>query len=141
MIPPVRMTIRVRLTMWYALVVTITLIVLGGIVWLQYSDALRRSLDEVLKAQATATQELVEAVPPGSPDVGALERGVFLVVFDTSGRVSYASPGCADVRSSERGVLHPRCRHGGAGRAVRRCGQQRQDGRGRKFGRGHRSEP
>jgi two-component system OmpR family sensor kinase len=87
------MTIRVRLTMWYALVVTITLIVLGGIVWLQYSDALRRSLDEVLRAQATATQELVEAVPPGSPDVGALERGVFLVVFDTSGRVSYASPG------------------------------------------------
>jgi Signal transduction histidine kinase len=87
------MTIRVRLTTWYALVGAVTLIVLGGIVWVQYASALRQSLDEVLKAQADAATELVEAVPPGSPDVASLERGLFVVVFDPRGVVTSATPG------------------------------------------------
>ena len=87
------MTIRVRLATWYALVGAVTLIVLGGVIWVQYAGALRQSLDEVLKAQASAALELVEAVPPGTPDMGSLERGLFLVVFDAKGAVTTVSPG------------------------------------------------
>ncbi len=87
------MTIRVRLATWYALVGAATLVVLFAVVWLQYADALRRSLDEVLQAQASATREVVEADPAAPPDVESLERGLFLVVFDPTGAVTYASPG------------------------------------------------
>jgi signal transduction histidine kinase len=86
------MTIRVRLTTWYVVVGTATLVVLAVIVWLQYAGALRRSLDEVLQARASAAQELVEVDPSAPPDVGTLERGVFLVVFAPDGSVSSSSP-------------------------------------------------
>jgi signal transduction histidine kinase len=90
-------TIRVRLTTWYVLVGAMTLVVLGAVVWLQYAGALRRSLDEVLQAQANATRELVEAAPAGPPDVGSLERGLFVVVFGPGGAVTYASPGAPSL--------------------------------------------
>jgi len=86
-------TIRVRLATWYALVGAMTLVVLGMVVLVQYAGALRRSLDEVLQAQASATSELVETHPAEPPDVGSLQRGLFVVVFDPSGAISYASPG------------------------------------------------
>jgi signal transduction histidine kinase len=87
------MTIRVRLTTWYALVGVGILALLGVVVWFQYAGALRRSLDEVLQARASATRELVEATPAEAPDIGSLERGLFLVVFGRTGSVTYASPG------------------------------------------------
>ena len=86
------MTIRLRLTTWYALVGAVTLLVLGAVVWVQYAGSLRRSLDEVLQAQADATREIVESHPTETPDVGSLERGLFLVVFGPNGTVSYSSP-------------------------------------------------
>lgn len=91
------MTIRIRLTSWYALVGATTLLLLGVVVWLQYAGALRRSLDEVLQARASATRELVEAEPAGPPDIGSLERGLFLVVFDRTGAVTFASPGAPSL--------------------------------------------
>jgi len=87
------MTIRVRLTTWYAVVGAVTLLVLGFIVWFQYAASLGHGLAEVLIAEATATREIVEAHPGTAPDVGLLERGLFLVVFDSSGKVTYSSPG------------------------------------------------
>ncbi len=87
------MTIRVRLTAWYAIVGATTLVLLGVVVWLQYAGALRRSLDEVLQARALAAQELVAADPQEPPDVGTLERGLFLIVYGPDGTPSSASPG------------------------------------------------
>ncbi len=86
------MTIRVRLTTWYALVGATTLVLLGVFLWLQYAGALRRSLEEVLQARASAAQELLESDPSSPPDVGSLERGLFLVVFGPDGGVSSSSP-------------------------------------------------
>ena len=87
------MTIRVRLTAWYAAVGAITLVVLAVVVWLQYAGALRTSLDDVLRAQAGAVREMVEAAPADQPDVGTLERGLFVMVIDASGAVRFATPG------------------------------------------------
>ena len=91
------MTIRVRLAAWYALVGAATLVLLGIVVWLQYSSALRDSLGEVLQTQANATRELIEADPTEPPDVGSLERGLFIVVFDPPGAITFASPGAPTI--------------------------------------------
>jgi signal transduction histidine kinase len=91
-------TIRVRLTTWYVVVGATTLVILGILVWLQYSGALRRSVEAVLQVQANAARELVEADPSSLPDVGSLERGLFLVVLGRDGSVSYASPGAPAIQ-------------------------------------------
>jgi len=96
-------TIRVRLTTWYAVVGATTLLLLGVFVWLQYAAALRRSLDDVLRARAGAVQALLEADPRALPDVGSLERGLFLVVLGSGGRAAYASPGAPSISAPSAG--------------------------------------
>ncbi len=98
------MTVRVRLATWYAVVGAVTLLVLGAVVWVQYAASLRHSLDEVLQAQADATREIVESSPGGSPDIGSLERGLFIVVFGPSGAITYASPGAPTLARPEVGT-------------------------------------
>jgi len=91
------MTIRVRLTTWYVVVGATTLVLLGVLVWLQYAGALRRSVEAVLQVQANAARELIEADPSSLPDVGSLERGLFLVVLGSDGKATYASPGAPQI--------------------------------------------
>ncbi len=91
------MTIRLRLTLWYAAVCVLTLLIVGAVVWLQYSTVLRRSVDEILETRASAMVDLLEADPTAPPDTEGLERGLFLVVFGPTGAVSYASPHAPDL--------------------------------------------
>jgi two-component system OmpR family sensor kinase len=86
------MTIRLRMTAWYAVVCVLTLLIVGIVVWLQYSAALRRSVDEVLASRAGTTVDLLEADPAARPDAAELERGLFLIVYGPTGAVTYASP-------------------------------------------------
>ncbi len=106
------MTLRLRLTAWYALVFASTLLVVGVAVWLQYASALRRSLDEVLQATASATVDLMEAKPAGRPDPGTLPRGLYIVVLDRAGRASYASAGAPAVALPTPGLSTIRTRSG-----------------------------
>ncbi len=86
------MTIRLRMTAWYAVVCVLTLLIVGVVVWLQYSAALRRSVDEVLATRAGTTVDLLEADPAARPDAEELERGLFLIVYGPGGVVTYTSP-------------------------------------------------
>ncbi len=98
------MTLRLRLTAWYALVGAATLLVVAAVVWLQYAGALRRSVDEVLRATANATVDLLEADPASQPDAGTLPGGLFLVVFDSTGRATYASRGAPAIARPSPGL-------------------------------------
>ena len=98
------MTLRLRLSAWNALAFTSTLLVVAVVVWLQYGSALRRSLDEVLQATASATIDLLEADPGAPPDPGTLPRGLFVVVLDPNGRPAYTSAGAPVVASPSAGV-------------------------------------
>jgi signal transduction histidine kinase len=86
-------TLRLRLTAWYAAVFASTLLVVGVVVWLQLGAALRRSLDEVLEATASATVDLLEADPGAGPDVGGLRPGLYVVVLDRAGTPTFATGG------------------------------------------------
>lgn len=85
------MTIRVRLATWYAVAGAVILIVLGVVLSLSYGASLRNSLADLLKAEANAAREVVEGHPTSRPDIGPLERGLFLVVFAPSSARTYAS--------------------------------------------------
>ena len=97
------MTLRLRLTVWNALAFTSTLLIVSVIVWLQYGSAIRRSLDEVLQATASATVDILEARPGSQPDVSTLARGHFIVVLDSTGRSQYMSAGAPVVVSPSPG--------------------------------------
>jgi signal transduction histidine kinase len=96
-------TLRLRLTAWNALAFTSTLLIVSVIVWLQYGSAIRRSLDEVLQATASATVDVLEAQPGSQPDVSTLPRGHFVVVLDSTGRPQYMSAGAPVVVSPSPG--------------------------------------
>jgi two-component system OmpR family sensor kinase len=98
------MTLRLRLSGWNALAFTSTLLVVAVVVWLQYGSALRRSLDEILQATASATIDLLEADPGAPLDPGTLPRGLFVVVLDPNGRPAYTSAGAPVVASPSTGV-------------------------------------
>jgi signal transduction histidine kinase len=104
-------TLRFRLTALNALGFTVTLLVVAVVLWLQYGSAVRRSLDEVLQATASATVDVLEAQPGSLPDVSTLPRGLYVIVLDSAGRPQYMSagapvvvtpaPGSSTVRTSD----------------------------------------
>jgi signal transduction histidine kinase len=96
-------TLRLRLTAWNALGFTSTLLIVAAVVWLQYGAALRRSLDEVLQATASATVDLLEVDPAGQPDPGTLPRGIYMVILDPSGGQVYASAGAPAIAAPSPG--------------------------------------
>jgi signal transduction histidine kinase len=108
------MTLRLRLTAWYAGVVASTLLLLAVIVWLQYAAALRRSLDDVLQATAGATIDLLEADPASRPDESALAPGLFVTIVDPTGTQVYASSGAPSVSSPTSGFSTLRTAGGGS---------------------------
>jgi len=46
------MTIRLRLTLWYAVTLVVLFLIVGGVVWYQYSRIVRETVDQELAARA-----------------------------------------------------------------------------------------
>ncbi len=97
------MTLRLRLTVWYAVAFFSTLLVVAIVVWFQYGAALRRGLDQVLEATASATVVILQTDDAGQPNPSNLPPGVFLVILAPDGRPTYTTPGAPDVTRSEQG--------------------------------------
>jgi len=86
-------TLRLRLTAWNALGFTATLLVVVVVGWLQYASAIRNGVDEVLRATASATVDLMEVDTTAQLDPRVLSLGVYIVILDSSGNRVYASTG------------------------------------------------
>lgn len=87
------MTIRTRLTLWFGGTLAMTLLAVGAVVWLQFAAQLRASLDAALETQATDVRDGIEASGETTiPDEDPIRPGVFVVVFDGSGRLIHATP-------------------------------------------------
>ena len=96
------MTIRLRLAVWYGVLMAGTLAVVGAFVWVSYSHDLRSSLDEALAVQAADVAAGLQSIEtrrllredPARP-------GIFTEVLDSAGRISFSSP------SAPRGIGRP----------------------------------
>ncbi|MCU0478358.1 MAG: HAMP domain-containing histidine kinase [Chloroflexi bacterium] len=106
------MTLRLRLTAWNALAFTATLLVIAVVFWLLYGAALRRGLDEVLQATASAEVDVLEVDPNGRPDPGTLPRGIYIVILDSSGALVHATAGAPAVAPHSLGLSTLQVRDG-----------------------------
>lgn len=111
------MTLRLRLSALYAVVLGSILLVVAIVVWLQYAAALRRSVDEVLEATAGAAVDVLGGESVADVPAGALPHGIYLVVFDAAGATVFASPGAPALSLPPPGASTLRLREG-AGDAV-----------------------
>ncbi len=89
------MTVRVRLACTYVAAMLLTLALVGTLVWWQMGAALRSALDQTLETRAAAVLSAIEnngqsGLQDG--DVGG-SSGVFVAIFDRSGRIVDASTG------------------------------------------------
>lgn len=87
------MTIRWRLTIWYAATIAVTLTVVGIMVWAQFGRDMRATLEEALAVQAS---DVAGALQSGD-SINTLHEdparpGIYTVVLDASGTVVMASP-------------------------------------------------
>ena len=107
------MTLRLRLTAWNALAFTATLLVVAIVFWLLYGAALRRGLDDVLQATASATVDVLEVDRDGRPDPGTLpHQHLRYVILDPSGTPIYASAGAPALLKPSPGFSTVRTTHG-----------------------------
>ena len=83
------MTVRARLALIYATAMSVTIVMVGVVVWWQLGSALRASLDETLQVRAAAALTGIE----NNGQAGLQESdtstppGVFVAVFDAAGRL------------------------------------------------------
>src|SRR6478735_3179893 len=83
-------TIRVRLTAWYGVVLTVTLVALGAAVYLLMARALVERVDAILDFEfREAAERLAARKPAAEPAEGptAFHETFLLRVLDASGRV------------------------------------------------------
>lgn len=97
-------SLRLRLTLWYGALVALALIVLVVIVPLLATDAISRSVDDAVRAEARIVQidlsDELSAAPPYWPAQLTLNAvntnrspGVSVIIFDTQGQIRYRSTG------------------------------------------------
>ncbi|MGZ3676140.1 MAG: histidine kinase dimerization/phospho-acceptor domain-containing protein [Ktedonobacterales bacterium] len=109
-------SLRLRLTLWYGALVALALIVLVVIVPLLTADAISRSVDDAVRAEARIAQldlsrELSPTPPywPAQLTLNAVDTnrspGVSVTVLDTQGQVRYSSSGGSAPLPLPRGGL------------------------------------
>ncbi len=89
------MTIRARLALVYAAAISVTVVIVGVVVWWQLGSALRASLDETLQVRAAAALTGIENNGQAGLQEGnaTIPPGVFVAVFDATGRMVDSTPG------------------------------------------------
>ena len=90
------MTIRTRLTLWYAVAFAVTLVVVAALVAVEFAHRMRNSLAEALQVHA---QDVRANLSDGEAIVDALDPtrpGIFTVLFAADGSVIRAGPGAPD---------------------------------------------
>ncbi len=86
------MTIRRRLTIWYAATLAVLLVVVGGVIWLQYGRTLRSTLDQEVRARAEDVRQALESSTGASPETtDPAWLGIFAAVFRSNGSLAGAS--------------------------------------------------
>lgn len=86
------MTIRLRLTLWFAGILVLVFAIVSGLTWLQYSRMVRQTLDQELAARADDVRSSLGASATASPDTtDPAWLGIFAAVFDRHGRLRSAS--------------------------------------------------
>ena len=86
------MTIRLRLSLWYAATLVVVFVVVGGLVWYQYSRTVRETVDQELAARAEDISSSLGKTSTASPDTtDPAWRGIFGAVFDAHDVLSNAS--------------------------------------------------
>lgn len=91
------MTVRLRLTIWYALAASASLLVAGLLVWFQYGSALRSGLDELLRTQANAAIDILESNLAARLDNPVPGSGIFVIEFDATDRPIHATAGAPTI--------------------------------------------
>jgi two-component system OmpR family sensor kinase len=85
-------TIRLRLTLWYAMTLVVLFTVVGGVVWYQYSRMVRETVDQELAARAEDIGASLGKSATATPDtVDPAWRGIFGAVFTRTGSLASAS--------------------------------------------------
>jgi len=85
-------TIRLRLTIWYAVTLVVLFAVVGGVVWYQYSRIVRETVDQELAARAEDLGASLGKSATATPDtVDPAWRGIFGAVFTRNGSLASAS--------------------------------------------------
>ena len=86
------MTIRLRLTIWYAVTLVVLFAVVGGVVWYQYSRIVRETVDQELAARADDIGASLDKSATATPDTtDPAWRGIFGAVFTRTGSLASAS--------------------------------------------------
>ena len=86
------MTIRLRLTIWYAVTLVVLFAVVGGVVWYQYSRIVRETVDQELAARAEDLGASLGKSATATPDTtDPAWRGIFGAVFTRNGTLAGAS--------------------------------------------------
>jgi len=86
------MTIRLRLTLWYAVTLVVLFLIVGGVVWYQYSRMVRETSDQELAARAEDVAASLGKSAAASPDTAdPAWRGIFAAVFTRAGTLVSAS--------------------------------------------------
>ena len=97
------MTIRLRLTLWYAFTLVVLFAVVGGVVWYQYSRMVRETVDQELAARAEDIGASLGKSATATPDTqDPAWRGIFGAVFTQAGSLASAS------QDAPRGLTAPR---------------------------------
>jgi two-component system OmpR family sensor kinase len=85
-------TIRLRLTIWYALTLVVLFAVVGGVVWYQYSRMVRETVDQELAARVDDIGASLGRSATATPDTtDPAWRGIFGAVFARTGSLIGAS--------------------------------------------------
>jgi two-component system, OmpR family, sensor kinase len=85
-------TIRLRLTIWYALTLVVLFAVVGGVVWYQYSRMVRETVDQELAARVDDIGASLGRSATATPDTtDPAWRGIFGAVFAPTGSLVSAS--------------------------------------------------
>lgn len=105
--------IRVRLTLWYSLILVLALAAFGAVANFVMTHSIRRSIDAGLSQKAEGIRGIIERTAPegldelrdelSEYDQGQSGHGL-LRVADASGQVIYASPGLETLSSDEQGA-------------------------------------
>lgn len=90
-------TLRARLTLWYLAILTLTLALFAGLLYLFLAQSLYRHHDEELAEEARGLAELLRGAQPNQPAVVTrLDRqnvtAQFVMVRDLRGEMLYGSP-------------------------------------------------
>jgi signal transduction histidine kinase len=88
------MTIRTRLTLWFAAALSITIVVFSVLVWRTFADQLRSSLDDALRVHAEDVRAALDAQGNSIVDAVDPERpGIVTAVLRPTGGVLRAGSG------------------------------------------------